>query len=146
VEVETAGVWLIGAGSLLIAFALVIGSARSGGPLEARGPFSLRAERLWFAVECTGALLAASGAVLIAVENPPPGWLLAAVPLAYAFFHLVAAWKLRQYWRTEVVSWERPGVAIPEESKARYRLAKERATWRWALRHIYSWKATDEYE
>jgi hypothetical protein len=130
----TTGIWLIGIGSVLVFGGLVFGSDEAGIGIRF-GRFDRRVERLRFAVECVGAGFAAVGSVVVAVENPPPLWVLIALVPAYLLAHFLTAWKLRQYWLKRVEH-EPRGQAADERSRRPYNACLERCpSWRWCLRH-----------
>jgi hypothetical protein len=129
-SLTTAGVWLIGLGSLVIFAGLVLGSERPYSGMTFRGPFNTRRDRLRFAVEGAGAGLVAVGSVLLAVDDLPSLWLLLAAALGTSLMvYGLAAWKLRQYWQY------RMAANPPAQPGGRI------GTWRWCFTHPFN----DEY-
>lgn len=133
-------VWLIGVGALVIFLGLVVGSQRPYEGVSFSGPYATRADRLRFGVEASGACLVAAGSVLLAINEPPPFWLAALVPVLYSLVHVLTAWKLRQYWRYRQEEAERAVKADAATSHERWQaaVAAACATWRWCLTHPYN--------
>ncbi len=142
-DAQTVAVWLIAAGALVIVLGLVAGAERPHEGISFRGPLSTRAARLRFAVEATGAALVAAGSVLLAVTNPPDYRLLVLLPIAYGLTHLLAAWKLRQYWQFRHAEALRAlsGDSATALQRRMARCAAHCVRWRWCLRHPFN----DEY-
>ncbi|MFZ2114311.1 MAG: hypothetical protein WAU77_11365 [Solirubrobacteraceae bacterium] len=98
VELTSAGLLLVGVGSLLAALPRLI---RPGRPTFGLAWESLAKpiERLHFSAESVGLIFVAVGAVVIAVKALHPWWFVLLVFLAAcALVWCVAAWKLRQLW------------------------------------------------
>lgn len=136
-NLTTTGLWLIGAGSLIIFVGLIAGSEQPYEGMTFRGPYNTRSQRLPFAVEGSGACLVAIGSVLLAVHNPPSLWLLLAVPVAYLLVHVLSAWKLHQYWLRRL---EKAKEGPKNEALQRQWLACSTtcASWRWCLTHPFN--------
>lgn len=142
-DAETLSVWLIGAGALTIVLGLVFASERAYEGVSMRGPFSTRDKRLRFAVEAAGATLVAAGSILLAATSSPSAWLLLIPVAAYALAHLLAAWKLGQYWRfrSDEASRAAAGDDANELQRDLAVCASSCASWGWCLRHPFN----DEY-
>jgi hypothetical protein len=131
VEPTSAGVLLVGVGSLLAALPRLI---RPGRPTFGLAWENLAKpiERLHFSAESVGLIFVAIGAVVIAVNALHPWWFVLLVFLAAcALVWCVAAWKLRQLWMmraeqtAEYVQADRQGIS-PETLSA---LAQHNAGW-----------------
>ncbi len=130
VEPTSAGLLLVGVGSLLAALPRLIWGWPTFG--LAWENLAKPIERLHFSAESVGLIFVAIGAVVIAVKALHPWWFVLLVFLAAcALVWCVAAWKLRQLWMmraeqtAEYVQADRQGIS-PETLSA---LARRNAGW-----------------
>ena len=140
-DASTWAVWLIGIGSLLIVLNSVLGSERPSEGVSFMGPLSRRRDRIRFALVGTGAVLVSAGSVVLAVTEPPTPWLAVVVPAIYLGVHLLAAWKLRQYWhgyRLPTATQATAGDIVPDLLRQQLACAEVCSTWRWCLGHPFN--------
>jgi hypothetical protein len=135
----TAGLWLVGLGSLLAAVPRLIRAPRPELGLSWESMARL-VERIHVALETVGLVTVALGSTVLAVAELGPWWFEgAAVLLAIAAVYLVSAYKLRQLWlmRADTVQDDAAATSIPAAAEQR-QLALDHARWRACVHHAFS--------
>jgi hypothetical protein len=135
----TAGLWLVGVGSLLAAIPRLIRAPRPELGLSWESMARL-VERIHAAFETVGLVTVAAGSVVLAIAELGPWWFEAGVVmLACASVYVVSAYKLRQLWHMRANTVQ-DDTAIPAILTVveQCDLALDRARWRSCLRYAFS--------
>ena len=135
----TAGLWLVGVGSLLAAVPRLIRAPRPELGLSWESMARLM-ERIHTALETVGLVTIAAGSAVLAVAEFGPWWFeVGVVLLVGAAVYFVAAYKLRQLWhmRADTVQDDAAMLAALTAVEQRH-LALDNARWRSCLRHAFS--------
>lgn len=134
---ESAGLWLIGIGALLVALVgLSAGRVRLALTFEGSG--DQRADRVKFAVSGAGLVSTAAGSVLIAVSSTPNAKFAAATIAALLLVaYLLIVWRVQTLWREHVAAAGLNLKVNQDSEREQWRLDATRlcARWRWALAH-----------
>jgi uncharacterized integral membrane protein len=120
--------WMIAIGALAIAGSLILGSDVAHVAIYPKAPYSKRVDRLWFALAVSGAVLTLLGGLLLGISHHPQIITIFLIALAgYIFFHLTAAWKLRQFYKAKRADMVRNG----------HNEYKKQTKWIWCIVHVY---------
>lgn len=127
-NLEVFATWMIAVGALAIAGSLVLGSEAAHVAIYPKAPYSKRADRLWYSLAVSGAVLTLLGSLLLGINHHPQIVAVLFIALVgYILFHCTAAWKLRQFYRAKRADSSRSG-------RDEY---KKQAKWIWCIAHVY---------
>lgn len=134
---ESAGLWLIGLGALMVA---VVGLAGNGVRLGLafEGSEDGRADRLKFAISEAGLLTTAVGSVLIAISSSATAqFVLLTLLLTVVVIYMLVAWRVRMLWRAHRSTAAGDLRDNQDSKREQWRLDATSlcATWRWAITH-----------
>lgn len=137
---ESAGLWLVGIGALLLALVgLAGGQVRLA--LTFGGAGDRRIDRVKFAVSGAGLLATAAGSALIAISSMPSlGFVIATIAALVVIVYVLLAWRVHTLWREHLAA-VAASVSVNQDSRRelwRLDAARSCARWRWALSHPLS--------
>ena len=148
---ESAGLWLIGIGALLLALVGFAGG-RVRLALTFSGSGDQRPDRLKFAISGAGLLSTATGSLLIAISSIPSAPFLVGTIAALVFvIYVLLVWRVHTLWRERVTAAAHDLRDNQDSEREQWLLDATRwyARWRWSLRHplttanATSWPAYD---
>jgi hypothetical protein len=141
---EAARTWLAACGGLLVLLSVVYRTPKpTAGGVLGGGVLTSNTERLKFAAQTTGTVLAALAGVMTLAANVPSLLFIAVVAASVLLtIWWLLAWKVRQFWQGWVEATSGDLRQAEENPQAgppwRYLCATRCATWRWCLRHPFN--------
>lgn len=140
VELESAGLWLLGIGAVVLLTVRILGHPRPRLGLVFPGAAAGFTDRLQFSLELTGLLLSAVGSVLFIAAHLPPAWFIATtLGAGAASIYFLLAWLALKYWRLRLTDAIRSLGGDLRNPLVQWQVDCLRlcASWRWVLRHPF---------
>jgi hypothetical protein len=140
VELDAAGLWLLGVGASLLFGERLLGQPRPQLGLTLPSAATGFRERLHFSIEATGLLFSAAGSALFIAAHAPPTWfIVATLVVAVASVYGLLAWMALKYWRLRLREAMRSLGSDLRNPLVRWQVDCLRmcASWRWVSRHPF---------
>jgi hypothetical protein len=139
-ELDTAGLWLLGVGAVLLLAERLLGQPQPRLGLTFPSAATGFTERLQFSLEGTGLLFSAVGSALFVAAHLPPIWFIAAtLVVALASVYGLLAYLALKYWRLRLDHAIKSLGGDLRNPLVQWQVDCLRlcASWRWVLRHPF---------